>query len=332
MVVAANPTPASAIQVLAPVDFHGRHLELIGRDGEPYVPMKPFVEAMGLVWSPQLRRLTDEPDRFCTTMMVVQMPGDDQKREITCIPLSRLPAWMGTLQTSRMGNPEAVRIVKLFQAESDAVLWHHWKQGASRPEVEPLPVPTVKPLAVPVGLAVPTTLTELWVENLKLHMQCGQILLEQERQIAAHKVWQEAQEKRDDEIVDAVNAKFADVDTRVLAMENARQEAVDLLYTFPKPLLTPEELTTRARIRNMVQAYARANGGCYKETWQRLYEMFNFDWHTNINGTKTRLGLSKTIEAVEVMGKLDELESSAFKLLCDPLTGAITRRNIFLAE
>jgi hypothetical protein len=60
--------------------------------------------------------------------------------------------------------------------------------------------------------------------------------------------------------------------------------------------------------------------------------MFNFDWHTNINGTKTRLGLSKTIEAVEVMGKLDELESSAFKLLCDPLTGAITRRNIFLNE
>jgi hypothetical protein len=294
--------------------------------------MRQFVEAMGLSWPAQNVKLMESRERFCVALIATVQTGDAKSREVTCIPLSHLPGWLNTLQTSRMGNPEAVRIVKLFQTESDAVLWHHWKQGANRPEVEPLPVPTVKPLAVPVGLAVPTTLTELWVENLKLHMQCGQILLEQERQIAAHKVWQEAQEKRDDEIVDAVNAKFADVDTRVLAMENARQEAVDLLYSFPKPLLTPEELTTRTRIRNMVQAYARANGGCYKETWQRLYEMFNFDWHTNINGTKTRLGLSRTIEAVEVMGKLDELEATAYKLLCDPLTGALTKRNIFLNE
>lgn len=329
MTTAMTKPKQTMIQVLPPVDFHGRRLELVGYEGEPYVPMKPFVEAMGLNWAAQHRRLMDESGRWSIAIMAIVQTGDGKTREVTCIPLSRLPAWMNTLQVSRIRNPKAIEVIKLFQEESDAVLWQHWKQGKMRPKVNPLPVPAATPIAAPIEITIPRTMAELWLETLKLHTHTAQIVLEQERQIAALKLWREEQEKRDDEIIDAANEKFGEVDQRITAMENERKEAVDLLYTFDKPLLTPEELNTRGRIRAMVQAYARANGGCYKETWQRLYEMFNFDWHTNINGTKTRLGVARTIEAVEIMGKLNELESTAYKLLCDPFTGAITKKNIF---
>jgi len=34
-----------------PVPFHGNTLYLIDRNGEPFTPMKPIVEGMGMDWA-----------------------------------------------------------------------------------------------------------------------------------------------------------------------------------------------------------------------------------------------------------------------------------------
>ncbi|MEX1761286.1 phage antirepressor N-terminal domain-containing protein, partial [Escherichia coli] len=39
------------------VPFHGDNLYLVSFNGEPYVPMKPVVEGMGLTWQPQHEKL-----------------------------------------------------------------------------------------------------------------------------------------------------------------------------------------------------------------------------------------------------------------------------------
>lgn len=69
---------------LVQVAFHGDPLYLVTHDGEPYVPMRPVVEGMGLDWKTQFRKLMADQDRFCVT--VTQMPSDDQRRETVCLP------------------------------------------------------------------------------------------------------------------------------------------------------------------------------------------------------------------------------------------------------
>ena len=95
--------PTSATPVL----FENTTLYLVEVDGEPYVPMKPVVEGMGLDWSSQHRKLVDPANRWdtCMVIMTMQLPGDNQRREVACLPLRKLPGWLMTIQPSRV-SPE----------------------------------------------------------------------------------------------------------------------------------------------------------------------------------------------------------------------------------
>lgn len=48
------------------VPFHDAELMIIEHHGQPYTPMKPIVEAMGLDWKSQFVKLKD---RFSATMV-----------------------------------------------------------------------------------------------------------------------------------------------------------------------------------------------------------------------------------------------------------------------
>lgn len=125
----------SKVRVLEPVDFHGQALTVVDREGDPYVAMRPIVEGMGLDWKGQYAKLRDG-GRFCVEIISMQMPGDDQARDITTIPLRKLPGWMMTLQPGRM-KPEIAARVRLYQAECDDALWAYWSAGiAVNPRVE----------------------------------------------------------------------------------------------------------------------------------------------------------------------------------------------------
>ena len=91
-----------------PVPFHGTTLFLVGQNDEPYTPMKPIVEGMGLDWRSQQRKLTSikgrwgmvimtipsqsgEQETLCIPITGIQIPGDTQGRETLCMPLRKLP-------------------------------------------------------------------------------------------------------------------------------------------------------------------------------------------------------------------------------------------------
>ena len=116
------------VRVLEPVDFHGQELVVIDREGEPYVAMKPVVEGMGMDWKGQHVKLRDGATRFCVEVISMQMPGDDQERDVTVVPLRKLPGWLMTLQPRRM-KPEIAARVRLYQAECDDALWAYWSTG-----------------------------------------------------------------------------------------------------------------------------------------------------------------------------------------------------------
>jgi len=126
---------------LKPVPFHGETLFLIEKDGEPYTPARTFTENLGVAWQPQHLKLTKNPGRWgSVTMMVTERPGAPA-REMTCIPIRKVAAWVGGIEPHKC-SPEVRAKFTLYQNECDEALYQYWKNGfAVNPrdgfEVEP---------------------------------------------------------------------------------------------------------------------------------------------------------------------------------------------------
>ncbi len=55
-----------------PVPFHGQTLYLINHNDEPYTPMRPIVEGMGLDWKSQHRKLAEAAERWSVVIMTTE--------------------------------------------------------------------------------------------------------------------------------------------------------------------------------------------------------------------------------------------------------------------
>ncbi|WP_447775276.1 phage antirepressor N-terminal domain-containing protein [Pseudomonas chlororaphis] len=115
------------MNALMTVPFHGTNLFIVEHRDEPFVPMRPIVEGMGMAWQPQHRKLVDRFET-CITHMVTQLPGDDQAREVVCLPLKKLPAWMYSVNPKKVDESIRQTIID-YQNECDDALWAYWNQG-----------------------------------------------------------------------------------------------------------------------------------------------------------------------------------------------------------
>lgn len=116
---------------LMPVPFYEDTVVLVGQGNEPYVAMKPIVVNMGLAWSPQRTKITE---RFAATVTeIVTVAEDGGLREMTCLPLRKLPAWLYSISPNKV-KPELRDKIIRYQEECDDALWDYWTKGnASRP-------------------------------------------------------------------------------------------------------------------------------------------------------------------------------------------------------
>lgn len=115
------------------VPFHNSELYIVEFEGQPYTPMKPIVDGMGLSWTTQYRKLMtgyaqDEhtPNRWGVTKIVIPTLGDLQ--EMLCIPLRKLFAWLNSISPNKV-KPELRDTVVKYQEECDDVLWDYWMKG-----------------------------------------------------------------------------------------------------------------------------------------------------------------------------------------------------------
>lgn len=115
------------------VPFHNAELYIVEFEGQPYTPMKPIVDGMGLSWTTQYRKLMtgyaqDEhtPNRWGVTKIVIPTLGDLQ--EMLCIPLRKLFAWLNSISPNKV-KPELRDTVIKYQEECDDVLWDYWTKG-----------------------------------------------------------------------------------------------------------------------------------------------------------------------------------------------------------
>lgn len=110
-----------------PVPFHGHTLYIIPFNDEPYTPMRPIVEGMGLDWKSQHRKLVSA-ERFSVVEMTTQLPNDTQSRSVLCMPVRKLPGWLMSIHPNKVHGALRERIIA-YQNECDDVLWQYWRDA-----------------------------------------------------------------------------------------------------------------------------------------------------------------------------------------------------------
>ncbi|MEV1255257.1 phage antirepressor N-terminal domain-containing protein [Pseudomonas aeruginosa] len=110
------------------VPFRNKELLLVDSAGEPFVPMKPVVDGMGLAWQSQHRKLQSGRFATCITEMVIQLPGDIQRRPVSCLPLRKLTGWLMSIHPNKV-RPELREGIIAYQNECDDALWAYWNDG-----------------------------------------------------------------------------------------------------------------------------------------------------------------------------------------------------------
>ncbi|WP_230657778.1 phage antirepressor N-terminal domain-containing protein [Psychrobacter sp. I-STPA10] len=105
------------------IPFHGQNLFLVNHDGEPYTPMKPIVENMGLNWASQYTKIKQ---RFSSTIVEIAIVAQDGKeRLMTCLPVRKLAGWLYTISPNKVKSELREKVI-IYQEECDDVLWRYW--------------------------------------------------------------------------------------------------------------------------------------------------------------------------------------------------------------
>uniref|UniRef100_UPI0036D800C4 phage antirepressor N-terminal domain-containing protein n=1 Tax=Photorhabdus sp. RM322S TaxID=3342825 RepID=UPI0036D800C4 len=107
------------------VPFYGDDLYVVNHNGEPFVPMKPIIEGMGLDWASQFTKLKK---RFTKGIAEITIPTKGGFQSMTCLALRKLAGWLATISPNKV-KPEIREKVIQYQEESDDVLYEYWTKG-----------------------------------------------------------------------------------------------------------------------------------------------------------------------------------------------------------
>lgn len=151
---------------LSPVTFHGDTIFCIDYQNQPFTPMRPIVENMGLNWGSQSAKLNANKDRW-TVAMIATVAQDGIEREMLSMPVRKLPAYLASISPKKV-KPELRAKIELYQAESDDALWNYWMNGrAERPASTPKPSP-ISRRTDPERKAL-TAIINTWVGMAPIH-------------------------------------------------------------------------------------------------------------------------------------------------------------------
>lgn len=133
----ALPPQRSQFDALYPVPFYDDLLVIASHNGQPYVVMRPVVDNMGLAWQSQHAKMVDKFK--ATVTMIVTVGEDGRKREMLALPLRKFPAWLYTLNPSKVAPALRAKIIR-YQDECDEVLWRYWTEGVvAKPGLDLIP-------------------------------------------------------------------------------------------------------------------------------------------------------------------------------------------------
>lgn len=156
------------------VPFLNSTLIVIEYNNEPFVPMRQIVEGMGLDWVPQFRKLNT---RFIGSVaeIATQLPGETQRRSVTCLALRKLAAWLNSISANKVNPAIRDRVIQ-YQEKCDDVLYEYWmkEHGTQRTTLPALPQRFIVSMAggewkaQPIGndeMVCNVSTLQSWIEN-----------------------------------------------------------------------------------------------------------------------------------------------------------------------
>lgn len=165
------------------VPFHGSNLFMVSFNNEPYVPMKPVVEGMGMVWAAQFVKLKQ---RFAKGVSEIEIPSAGGKQAMTCLAFRKFAAWLSSINPNKVKSEIRDKVIQ-YQEECDDVLYEYWTKGEvknPRKGVKTLPgkitadqQEAIKQLVLTRGHALPKenqarAIITMW-SSLKSHFGCS---------------------------------------------------------------------------------------------------------------------------------------------------------------
>lgn len=83
---------------IVPFKFHGDTLDVVEPKTRPCVVIRSITDALGLDYSAQLKRTKRNSwAKSSVVMMAMQMPGDDQRREVATLDIRKVPMLLATI-------------------------------------------------------------------------------------------------------------------------------------------------------------------------------------------------------------------------------------------
>lgn len=131
---------------LSPVPFLGDIIFCIDYQNRPFTPMRPVVENMGLDWGGQAVKLKANKERW-TVVMIATVAQDGVEREMSSMPVRKLPAWLNSINPKKVA-PELREKIELYQAECDDALWNYWMNGRAFRSPQPFPLTPFPPVKI----------------------------------------------------------------------------------------------------------------------------------------------------------------------------------------
>lgn len=108
------------------VDFRGDTLFGFQEGDNTFVGLKPIVEAMGLDWSAQYRRVKRDPILSEGIAMMATPFGRGGDQDAVCLKLDLLNGWLFTIQSDRIKDESVREKVITYQRECYRVLNEHF--------------------------------------------------------------------------------------------------------------------------------------------------------------------------------------------------------------
>lgn len=115
---------------LVPIPFYGTELNVIERDGEGYVAVRPVCFALGIDESSQRKRVLRHPVLAKGTV-IMTVPSSGGTQQTFCIRLDLFAFWLATIQPTRV-RPELQEALVRYQEECAQLLFTHFFSERNR--------------------------------------------------------------------------------------------------------------------------------------------------------------------------------------------------------
>lgn len=275
------------------VSFGEDTLIALRSEGAGWLAINRCCEALGLDGNAQKKRIERSAWAIGrTSIMDVQIAGDDQPRPVFCLSIDRVAAWLASIEVSRIKDPAIKAKLARYQNEAADVL-DRWFRGSAPQLAAPSPSPF--------------DLMQQMLDSMRSQAARVERVEQQQAQIAATQ---------------------AAHTTQLSMIADAQRAAAASVPALPAQA-DPPDVSNRTRANKLVRAFCVAFGQDHQVTWKMVYGRLKDHYGIDLYARSARRHRMQKLDIVDADNLWPQLFAVLQKYLQEPLdklNASISRR------